>query len=102
VPSSKQRKRKPTARRTTSRHRQGASAGTPSGRYTPPSPQIHIRPTWHRLVGILLLVAAVALFFTNDFVDDALPGGHSEAYFMLSLLLAAYGAWWFGVFDRTR
>lgn len=56
---------------------------------------------WHRYIGGLLLVAAVSLFFANDFADDSLPGGHSEAYFMVSLLFAAYGAWWFGVFDRT-
>lgn len=28
-----------------------------------------------------------------------LPGGHSELYLMLALVIAAFGAWWLGLFD---
>ena len=76
-----------------------------SGRYTPPADQsFRFRPAWHRVVGIAQLVVGIAIVAINyiDYADlRILPGGHSELYFLLGLVIAGGSIWWFGWFDRT-
>ena len=55
---------------------------------------------WHRVVGALLITLGAAIFVVNDFTR-ALPGGHSEGYAALALLVAGSSAWFFGLFDRV-
>jgi hypothetical protein len=78
---------------------------TPSPRYTPAQAAFRIRPASHRFIGWGLVALAVALAVLNDIQWAAgnvtvLPGGHSEAYLMLAVGIAASGAWWLGLFDR--
>ena len=80
-----------------------ASSGS-GGRYTPPKTATYrFRPTWHKLVGIVQLIAGIAIVIIN-YVDreglDILPGGHLEVYFILGMVIAAGSAWWFGALDR--
>jgi len=61
------------------------------------------RPPWHRAVGWTLIAIGVAIAVLNDlaYVDiEPLPGGHSELYLFLGLLVAGFGSWWTGLFDR--
>jgi len=61
------------------------------------------RPPWHRAVGWTLIAIGVAIAVLNDlaYVDiELLPGGHSELYLFLGLLVAGFGSWWTGLFDR--
>ena len=63
---------------------------------------MRIRPTWHKLIGALLIVAGAALVIINyaDYSAHILPGGHQEGYFLLGIVIAASSSWWFGAFDR--
>lgn len=77
---------------------------TPGGRYTPPkSLTYRFRPQWHKVVGIIQLVAGIAIIVIN-YVDreglDILPGGHLEIYFIVGMVIAAGSSWWFGALDR--
>ena len=61
------------------------------------------RPPWHRAVGWTLIAIGVAIAVLNDlaWVDvELLPGGHTELYLLLGLLVAGFGSWWTGLFDR--
>jgi len=47
--------------------------------------------------------AAVALLNDLQWASGGLsilPGGHSELYLLAAVCVAAYGAWWLGLFDR--
>lgn len=105
-PKSKRRRTSPIARRpqtprTRTRERQPELVTT---RYTPPKRRGLLRPLWHKIVGVGLILLGVALIVTNyiDYADaNLLPGGHQEGYFLLGLGVASYGTWWLGLFDRT-
>jgi hypothetical protein len=72
----------------------------PSARYTPKLRNRGLfRPTWHKMVGGLLIVLGLAVFVLND-LDGKLPGGHSELYALLAIGIASSSLWWFGAFDR--
>lgn len=77
-------------------------------RVTPSKPVKRFRPRWHLVVGIVLLVLGVAVAGMNDAIllggvpTWLLPGGHSEGYLVLGLVLAAWSTWWFGWYDRAR
>ena len=58
------------------------------------------RPLWHKVLGGLLIVLGVVVFFLNDFSPDLLPGAHNEGYAVLGISVAASSIWWFGWFDR--
>jgi len=61
------------------------------------------RPPWHRAVGWTLIAIGAVIVVVNDmaYVDiELMPGGHSELYFFLGLLVAGFGSWWTGLFDR--
>ena len=61
------------------------------------------RPTWHKVIGALLLLAGAAIFIINDlawFDINWIPGGHNELYAMLAFVVAGTSTWWFGWFDR--
>ena len=76
----------------------------PSGRYTPPSKHVRIRPTWHRVVGAVEAFLGLALIAVNyiQYETAILPGGHSELYFVAGLGIAGGSLWWFGAFDRPQ
>ena len=62
------------------------------------------RPTWHKVVGALLIVLGLGLFVLNDlawFDINLSPGGHNELWAMAGIATAASSTWWFGWFDRT-
>lgn len=77
----------------------------PSARYTPSRPAFRIRPTAHKVLGWSLVALGIVIAVLNDVQWASsrltlLPGGHSELYLMLALAVAAFGAWWLGLFDR--
>lgn len=85
-----------------------ASAASPvpeaNSRYTPKlKARGPFRPTWHKVVGALLLLTGVGIFVVNDlawFDINLIPGGHNELYALLAFLVAGTSTWWFGWFDR--
>lgn len=92
-------RRSPAARRT---HVPAASS-----RYTPPIKSIRLRPDWHRNLGIGLLVLGIAIVVLNDAMllganATLLPGGHTELYLVLGLVVTLYSTRWFGWFDREQ
>lgn len=84
-----------------------AAAPTPaSRRYTPPIRSVRVRPGWHKAVGFALVLVGLTVIVLNDVMRGGgvrlLPGGHSELYLALGLVIAGYSMWWFGWFDRER
>ena len=75
-----------------------------SSRYTPPSRPVRLRPRWHRLVGWLGVVLGVVVATLNDvqLVSNVtlLPFGHSEAWLLAGVMIAAGSTWFLGLFDR--
>jgi len=75
-----------------------------SSRYTPPSRPVRLRPRWHRLVGWLGVVVGVVVATLNDvqLVSNVtlLPFGHSEAWLLAGVMIAAGSTWFLGLFDR--
>jgi hypothetical protein len=62
-----------------------------------------MRPTWHRAVGWTVIGIGVVIIVLNDVAwagVNLMPGGHSELYLLLGLLVAGFGSWWTGLFDR--
>lgn len=79
------------------------AAPSPTGRYTPPKAMaFRIRPTWHKVAGVIQMLVGVALVVINyiDYSADILPGGHQEVYFLVGIVIAGGSSWWFGAFDR--
>lgn len=76
-----------------------------SSRFTPKlKARGPFRPTWHKVVGALLIVLGLGLFVINDlalFDINLIPGGHNELWAMVAIITAATSTWWFGWFDRT-
>lgn len=82
-----------------------ASTPDPSARYTPKAPAFRLRPGWHRWAGWAGVVLGLAVIVVNDielFTNDTtvMPGGHSELYLFLGVLVIAGAAWMLGAFDR--
>lgn len=75
-----------------------------NSRYTPKvKARGPFRPTWHKVVGALFLLAGAAIFIVNDlawFDINIVPGGHNELYAALAFAVAGGSTWWFGWFDR--
>ncbi len=79
----------------------------------PPARAMHrrtvarLRPHWHKVMGLVLLVVGILVIAVNDapplggVPTSLLPGGHNEGYLFLGVALAATSLWWFGWFDRT-
>lgn len=49
----------------------------------------------------------IAIIILNDIVllgasATLLPGGHTELYLILGVVIAGYSTWWFGWFDRDK
>ena len=88
------------------RHESGPVTPAASSRYTPPIKSVRFRPGWHRTVGVLILILGLAVVILNDAMlgnsITLLPGGHSELYLMLGVVVAGYSTWWFGWFDREK
>lgn len=76
-----------------------------SARFTPKiKARGPFRPTWHKVVGALLIVLGLGVFVLNDlawFDINLIPGGHNELWAMVGIGTAATSTWWFGWFDRT-
>ena len=84
-----------------------------SSRYTPQNHSVRLRPGWHKIVGgVILTTAAMVLIvgLTLVVLNEALlnnlirlpSGGHSELYLMAGVIMAGYGTWWLGLFDRDK
>ena len=75
------------------------------GRVTRPAPGPH-RPAWHRPLGWVVLAIAVSVLALNYLMlllpQTLLPGGHSEAYLILAMVIGGGAAWLLGVFDPVR
>ena len=89
--------------------RQGSGSlnPAPSSRYTPPKKSVRFRPGWHKGVGAAVLLVGIAVAVLNDVMlldpsKTLLPGGHSEFYLMLGIIIAGYSTWWFAWFDREK
>lgn len=57
---------------------------------------------WHRPVGLGMLVTGILIAVVNDlaFFDiEVMPGGHSELYLILGVLVAGTGAYFAGFFS---
>ena len=85
--------------------RSGPETGVPaSARYTPKfKARGPFRPTWHKVVGGLLIVLGLSIFVINDlawFDIYIMPGGHNELWAVVGIAVAATSTWWFGWFDR--
>lgn len=100
-------------RRGRERERQARSSATPpssdektptpsAGRYTAPRRPFRIRPDWHKPLGWFIVVFGVVVAVVNDlamFDINLMPGGHSELYLLLALVIAGGGTWFLGLFD---
>lgn len=89
------------------RHASGVIPPIASSRYTPPIKSVRFRPDWHKAVGFVLLAIGISVVVLNDIVllgapVTLLPGGHSELYLILGVIIAGYSTWWFGWFDREK
>ena len=76
-----------------------------SARYTPKKPTYRLRPRWHRLAGWVGVVLGIAVIIANDAMLIAqnlslLPGGHTEVYLLVGLLVGGSSTWFLGLFDR--
>jgi len=81
------------------------AAPAESSRYTPPVKHFRFRPTWHRVIGVVVLLLGVAVIALNEVMllqrsETLLPGGHNELYLLLGVIVAGSSLWWFGWFDR--
>ncbi len=79
----------------------GNSRDTPRRR---PAQLTGFRPAWHRWVAVALLLLALLIIGVNDAMRFTsivlLPGGHSELYLLLGLVVGAFSGRFFGIFDR--
>ena len=71
-------------------------------RYSSPLRSTRFRPGWHKILGGLVLVSALAVAIVNELQLTLLPGSHNELYLVLSAGLAGLGTWWLGWFDDGR
>ena len=94
----------PSAR--TKQNDRGPVAPSASSRYTPPIKSAMLRPDWHKTVGMLILSFGIAIIVLNEVMllnsITLLPGGHSELYLVLGVVVAGYATRWFGWFDREQ
>lgn len=76
-----------------------------SSRFTPKvKARGPFRPTWHKVVGVMLILAGLGIFVINDlawFDINLIPGGHNELWAIAAFGTAFTSTWWFGWFDRT-
>lgn len=49
--------------------------------------------------GALLVI--VNYYVATDGSVQLLPGGHNELNFLGGVVMAAFGTWWLGLFDRV-
>lgn len=98
----------PSAASSTPKRRTSArETPAPSSRYTPHVKSVRFRPDWHKVIGVGFLVIGIAIIILNDIVllgasATLLPGGHTELYLILGVMIAGYSTWWFGWFDREK
>lgn len=78
---------------------------TASSRFTPKiKARGPFRPTWHKVIGALLILLGLGIFVLNDlawFDINLIPGGHNELWAGAGIGTAFASTWWFGWFDRT-
>lgn len=72
--------------------------------YTPPvmrsaRPRYRLRPAWHKVVAVMLVVGGAGVFFSCEFSIGGIHqyGGH--LWFLAGIAIAATSTWWFGLFD---
>lgn len=88
------------------RPERGPATPAASSRYTPPLKSVRWRPGWHKSIGALVLIVGLIVVILNEVMlgnsITLLPGGHSELYLVLGVVIAGYSTWWFGWFDREK
>lgn len=86
------RTRSPSGRQSVAEH---------TGRYTPPAQKMVSRPPWHKFVGWALVGAGALLFVICEanVWNIHHHGGH--IWYIVGFLIAAFGTWWLGIFDRS-
>lgn len=63
-----------------------------------------MRPAWHRYAGWTIVAVGAFIVVANDvgYISKRLmPGGHSEAYLLLGVIVAGAGTYFLGLFDRV-
>lgn len=106
------RRKGPTPRNPNKTRREATVAASPAptptaanSRFTPKvKARGPFRPTWHKVIGGLLIALGLGIFLLNDlawFDVNLIPGGHNELWAMAGIGTAATSTWWFGWFDRT-
>ena len=94
--SPKSRARRPNSpRRPARRVREEA----PTGRYTPPERHLRFRPTWHKAVGGVSIVAGALLYLLCQFNVWHLHDYGGHIWYLVGFAIAASSLWWFGAFD---
>ena len=86
----------------TRRTRVGSAARVEPTRSAAP-PKHKIRPGWHKPLGWTVVALGVFVIIGNDVAYVAksiFPGGHSEVYLLLGLIIAGLGSVFLGLFDR--
>ena len=95
----------PSKSRRTSPELEAPTPPAASSRFTPKvKARGPFRPTWHKVVGALLIAVGLGIFVVNDlawFDINLIPGGHNELWAIVGIGTAATSTWWFGWFDRT-
>jgi hypothetical protein len=86
-------------------HRLGGATvrrpGTVPGRCTPPTPPaFRVRPSWHRIIGVLVVVAGGALLFICQFNGWGIHDYGGHIWYLVGGLIAGSGLWWFGMFEK--
>ena len=83
----------------------GGAPADPASDPQAPLRRVRRRPTWHRGVGWLGVVAGGLVVVLNELMRFDpnvvfLPGGHRELYLPLGLATAGGASWFLGLFDR--
>lgn len=72
-----------------------------SNRYTPPRRFSYIfRPTWHKVVGAVILIAGLTLFVSCETSLGNIHAYGGHVWYLVGLAMAGSSAWWFGAFDQ--
>lgn len=58
------------------------------------------RPTWHKVVGALVLLAGLTLFVACEASVGNIHAYGGHVWYLVGLAIAGSSAWWFGVFDQ--
>lgn len=61
---------------------------------------MRFRPTWHKVIGGVSIVAGAVLFFTCQFNGWGIHDYGGHIWYLVGMVIAGSSLWWFGAFDR--